>query len=170
MPRHQGGGHRMVKSWQSMGTNIIQSVSADVTGIVSGVVNNDHAFTVLRILGEWSFGADSVNVIDDTAAITVGVGVFSTDAATLGGTALPDPEDEPEYPWLYWKSALFEQTVAQQHSGGDPRIARVYEIDVKSMRKVKPRESLAMVFQYRDINGAPGVNIVMSRSRVLIAL
>ena len=162
-------GKRMVKNWRSFNTTITQSIAADVTGVVAGNVGLDELFTVLRILGSWHYGPGGVNVVNDAAAISVGIGLVSSDAAALGGTAMPDPEDESDYPWLYFKTVQFVQTIAQQHSDGDPRMAGRFEIDVKSMRKVKPRESLVTVFQYRNINGNPTVDLSFPRARVLIA-
>ena len=169
MARNFGGGKRMAKHWHSLGSNILNATSADVTGLVANFLSDDEPFTVLRILGSWGYGPGVVNVINDTAALTYAIGVFSSDAVAVGGTAVPDPEDEPGYPWLYYKSVLFEQTIAAQDSGGDPRISRFFDINVKSMRKIKPRESLAIVFQFRDINGALLVHFNAECCRVLVA-
>ena len=163
------GGKRMAKHWDNIASNIISAISTDTTFVQAGTISSDLPFTVLRILGGWSYGPGAVNVINDAAGITCAIGVFSTDAVALGGTAMPDPENEPGYPWLYWKSVLFQQTKAQQHSDGDIRMADRFEINVKSMRKVKPRESVAMVFQYNNVNGAPTVDIVSQACRCLVA-
>ncbi len=162
-------GTRMNKRWNKLGTNIAQSVSADVTGVVAGSFSYEEPFTVLRIMGEYQIFPSAVNVIDDQCAWTLGIGVFSTDAVTLGGTAMPDPEDEAEFPWLFWASHTMTMQVAQQHSNGDPQMALRRTYDVKTMRKVKPRETVVQVFQFRDIQGAPTYDLVFGRARILIA-
>ncbi len=165
--RH-GGFTRQRKHWVSMGTNITQQVSADVTGLVSGQVNRSSPFTVLRMIGEYSIGPGAVNVINDQCAWGLGIGVVSKDAADLGGTAMPDPIDEPDYPWLFWANHVLEMPVAQQDSLGDPRMVIRREYDVKSMRKIKVREALAQIFQFKDINGAPTFDLTWGITRVLI--
>ena len=162
-------GARMHKQWNSVGTNVIHAVSADITSVVAGSTTDDSPFTVLRVIGEVMFGPGAVNVIDDAAAITFALGVLPTDVVA-GNANLPDPEDEPDYPWLWWSIHFFAQSVAMQETGGDPRMAARIPFDVRSMRKVKSRESLVWVFQYRDINGAPTVDIVPGKARVLMAI
>ncbi len=161
---------RARKKWGEIGTNVINAISADGTFITGTGLSGSDPFTVLRMIGEFMFGPGAVNVIDDVAAISFGIGVFSNDAFTLGGTAMPDPEAEPNFPWLFWSTHIFHQTIAQADATADPRMALRRSFDVRSMRKIKPREILGQVIQYRDINGAPTVDIVFGKTRVLQAV
>jgi len=160
---------RKVKAWGHIGTNVIQQVSADVTGTVAVNLNRGSPFTVLRMIGEYAIFPGAVNVVDDMCAVSLGIGVFSLDAVTLGGTAMPDPEDEPQYPWLFWASHLFKQSIAAQNTDGSPAMGLRRAFDVRTMRKVARGQALAMVFQYRDISGAPTYDIAFERTRVLFA-
>ena len=164
-------GPRKPKFWSFIGTNITNAVSANSTLVLGAnfAMAGTDTLTVMRMIGGYLIGPGAANVLADSAAITIAIGIFSTDAVTVGGTALPDPEDEPGYPWLFWASHLFETTVAQQDSTADPRMAIRRSFDIKSMRKMKPRETLTFVMQFRDINGAPTMNIVAERTRVLFA-
>jgi len=125
--------------------------------------------TVLRMLGEYIIGPDSAPTAQDACTVVVGIGVFSADAFTLGATAVPDPAEEADYPWLYWASHDFfyaSTEVDPSHAGGSIRKA----FDIKSMRKMKPRETLGGVFQYVDTAGAPPLQMEFSITRVLVGL
>ena len=167
MARHTTGA-RQRKSWVSMGNNIINVLSSDATGIVAGGVTRDEPFTVLRMIGEWCIGPSQVNVINDTCAVSLAVGVVSTDAYTVGGTAVPDPESEVGFPWLYWQSFVLNMQKAQQDSQGDPFMSIRRTFDIRTMRKIKPRESLVQIFQYRDVSGTPFFDLAWGVTRVLI--
>ncbi len=105
----------------------------------------------------------------DEARVTVGIGQFSTDAVALGATAMPDPDDEPGFPWLYQMSHPFfynSTSVVDAQAGLSVRRT----IDIRSMRKIKPRESIGWVTQYVDVTGAPPLQIVVGKMRVLVGL
>ena len=163
-------GPRAKKRWAGMGTAITQSVSADVTGIVAGFVEDVDPTTVLRIIGEYTIGPGGVNVVNDQCVWILGIGVFSKDAVTVGGTVMPDPEDEAGFPWLFWAQHIMVMQVAQQDSQGDPLMALRRSYDIRSMRKIGSREVLAQVFQFRDISGAPTYDLSWGVNRVLLAV
>ena len=121
--------------------------------------------TILRMRGEVLFLFDSA---PEAASITIamGIGVVSTDAANAGVGSLPDPAGEPDYPWLYWKSiSLLSQTAgtaAEQNPIGQ---AFRLEVDSKAMRKIKPGQSLVVIYQTTT---AVAVDILQAHTRVLI--
>jgi len=160
-------GPRMSKHWAAIGSAELHLV-ANSTGLL-GVSNVEHpGETVLRMIGEYIVVPTAAPTAADAAILAFGIGVVSSDAAELGATALPDPNDEAEYPWLYWASHAFhfqDTSVDPSQAGGSIRKA----FDVKSMRKVKPRESLVFVVQYTNIAGSPPMTIVSGVVRVLTA-
>ncbi len=95
------------------------------------------------------------------------LGIFSTDAFAAG--AVPEPIEEAEYPWLYHKvhQVVFFSNSSTTAPGGS---WLRQSFDVRSMRKVGPRETLAWVVQYIDVVGAPPVTAISSLVRVLLAL
>ena len=95
--------------------------------------------------------------------------MVSTDAATLGATAMPDPLGEVDYSWLYWADHTFSYP-GTAVSGLEPFGSLRKSFDVRSMRKMKPRESLIMVVQYADSSGAPPLTFFAASTRVLIGL
>ncbi len=161
---------RMPKHWDSIGVSNVTVFSATSTAVIGGSLAQDEAWTIIRMLGEYLVGPDASTppVAGDHVAIGVGIAVVSSDAATLGGTAVPDPVGEAQYPWLYWK-------VHQMHfeTGDlDPSSATAsvrQSFDIRSMRKVKPSESLIMVADYLNITGSPAIIFAPGITRVLIA-
>ena len=145
-------------------------LSADVTGIVAGFVTTEIGLTVLRMIGEYTIAPSGANVISDVCVVSVGIGIVSSDAATLGGTAVPDPGVEFDYLWLFWQQHIMQQQVASQDSQGDPSMALRQGYDIRSMRKLKPRESLCQIFQYQDINGIPSYDLAWGKTRVLVGI
>ena len=162
----------MRKHWVGAG-----GTAADFTGDstvnlqqVGGTGGLADAFTVLRMLGGYTIFPTSAPVAGDEVTVSYGIGVVSSDAATVGASALPDPGTEPEYPWLYWAShALgYSNNSVQQITGaGAVRV----DFDIKSMRKIKPSESLVSVAQYNNVatGGNPPLTIVVGGLRVLVA-
>ena len=158
---------RQAKEWRVMAA-ISRGFTADATN-TGGSLNFSQPATVLRMLGEYSIQATSAPVALDAVYVTVAVGVVSTDARNLGATAMPDPAEEPEYPWLFWASHLMRwnsSTISENDGSGYLRRA----IDIRSMRKIKPRETLTWVFQYEDGGGNPPINVQNELTRVLVGL
>ena len=158
-------GLRQAKVWTFLGNGLASFVGNNTVSLSSVGFNN--ANTVLRMIGEYVILPDAATADEDVAEIGVGIGVVSSDAAALGDTAMPDPVDEPDFPWLYWKCHLmvFNQTGVDPNTlAGQGR----WSFDIRSMRKVKPRESLIMVVQYVDVVGAPPLQFGAARTRVLI--
>ena len=124
--------------------------------------------TVVRMIGGgFLMYSDSAPTGADAMSLTVAIGVVSTDAATLGATALPDPAAEPDYPWLYWKPlAIFAAATTVVSSDG-PGFQR-YSFDIRAQRKLKAGQSLALFAEYVDGNGTPPVRWHADQTRVLL--
>ena len=158
---------RMAKRWDAL-AGICDDFTAGETFLGSGSLNFDEAWTVMRMMGEYVLSPTSAPAVGDRAVVTIAIGVFSTDAIALGFSAMPDPNGEPSFSWLYY------QTHALSFSSVDPESASAaasvrYNFDVKTMRKIKPREGLTVVGQYVDVNGAPPITYCMGSIRVLVA-
>ncbi len=163
---HARGGTRQRKEWTSLGAGGEQHMTGTGTFLVQQV---DFLIpgTVLRMLGEYALVPTAAPADADFALIGVGIGLVSTDASTLGSTAMPDPGGDTAYPWLYWAShALHYQDtgVDPSHAGGSLRKS----FDVGSMRRFSPLESLVMVVEYTNGAGNPPITFVTGRTRVLV--
>ena len=168
MARSRDSRGRMPKHWENIGSTSATAFTATSTAVIGGSLTLDEAWTVIRIIGEYTVRGVGTLAAGDKALIGVGVAVVSGDAATLGGTAVPDPIGEPEYPWLYWAVHPMAFESADVDSPSATASIR-HVIDIRSMRKVKPRESLIIIAEYLDGNGAPPVDFHAARLRVLLA-
>jgi len=160
------GGRRMQKHWHSIPGN---SVAAAANGtFLMGTLALTGPFTVVRMLGDYAIGITSAPAALDEVAIAFGIGVVSSDAATVGPSALPDPFGEPDYPWLFWAEHwLFWTSTGTGPASAVSNVRRSF--DIRSMRKLKPRESLIFVVQYADVVGTPPVQVQVASTRVLVA-
>jgi len=103
--------------------------------------------------------------------VGIGIGIVTTDAFNVGITAMPDPQAEPSFPWLYWSVHALRAEIADgatspaDQSGS--KLERVV-VDSKAMRKVRPNQSLAIMFDAINLSGTGTVAIVVPRIRVLV--
>ncbi len=158
-------GRRMAKHW-----HVISGSTIGFTGnstFLSGSLALNGPWTVIRMLGEYIIAADAAPTAQDAVAIGFGIGVVSSDAVVVGSTAMPDPVDEPEYPWLYWAQHDFFFNDTSLVDGNVRSLRRSF--DIRSMRKLKPRESLVVVIQYADTAGSPPMQVLFAQTRVLVA-
>jgi len=166
MARRDFGGRKRRKQWVTIVGSDTDFVG-NATSLFAGTLLGNEQ-TVLRVLGEYIIDPTSAPVVNDSARISLGIGVVSTDAATLGATAMPDP-GSGEYPWLYWGThpMSFRSTTLDPSSAAST-VRRTF--DVKSMRKMALGQSLVAVAEYEDIAGTPPLTITLSHFRVLVAL
>ncbi len=125
--------------------------------------------TLLRFRGYVAaqMGESGIAILD-RMIITVGLCIVSTDAFTVGASAVPDPSGEPEFPWIWWKEFKLESgSAVDPAEGWGPRAQR-YEIDSKAMRKIKPGETFTYVVQATSTVGAALVHVDIGQVRVLI--
>ena len=159
---------RMPKHWHGITAGEIHLVGTgtQIVGAFSGVATTP--YTVLRMLGEYIIVPTSAPTAADAVLISSAIGVVSDDAVAVGATAMPDPLSDVEYPWLYWASHPFHfssTSVDPSQAGGSVRV----KFDMKSMRKIKPRESLVWVFEYFDVAGTPPMSVFAGDLRFLVA-
>ncbi len=154
---------RVPKEWSSIAS---ASLSLTANGTFLGASTTfGFPSTVLRVISGITIGPTSAPAALDEAHVTVGLGVFSADAFAAGAT--PDPETEPQYPWLFWKHySLFFPTTSADPSVLTGSVREMF--DIRSMRKLKPREDVGWVVQYSDIAGTPPLHVNIEQSRMLI--
>ena len=160
-------GPRKAKVWSFMDGGL-NGFTGNATSLLASVVSSGDAQTIMRMIGSYIIGPTSAPTALDRAFIGVGIGFVSTDAATLGLTAMPDPESEPDYPWLYWRSHALRFAGTDPESGSAESTVRV-DFDVKSMRKWPKRTSLVFVAEYVDSTGTPPLFIMAASTRILLA-
>ena len=152
------------KQWTSV-PGQSQNQVANGTVAASGSLGFSAPATILRVRGVIAVAFNGGSQIADEAEITMGLGVFSTDAVAVGGTALPDPGSEPEYPWMWFGTFLMLSPSVEE----DDTWSRIMmTLDTKAMRKVKPGESLVLVSEYLDIVGTPSLRLMVGQMRTLL--
>jgi len=119
--------------------------------------------TILRCRGFISALFNNTVQVGDILRLTFGLGIVSTDA--VAAVAVPDPDAEPEFPWLWWGQIFLDSQAAPEAWGIG---AQRYEVDTKAMRRFKPGTSLVWVMESTDAAGAPATNVRIGRTRVLI--
>ncbi len=141
-----------------------------VTAIATVISGSGLAFaipaTILRVRGYVTAAFDETKQVGDTMRIIFGLGIVSSDAFTLGATALPNPGGQAEYPWLWWGGGNLEAFVAAGEEAFGTTAFRL-EVDSKAMRKVKPGQTLAWIVETAGVAGAPVTSINFGQTRVL---
>ncbi len=122
--------------------------------------------TVVRIVGDVTIQyTPNSTVVDSLSIVDMGIGVSSTEAFTVGPTALPSPAVVTEFPprgWLYVASRPVSQQA--ESTGVLNEIAR-FQFDLGAMRKID-KGILFCVFQNEDILTGGAVRVT-GRIRVL---
>jgi len=162
----RGRGRRMDKSWVKLpGINLAMTAAGSSLGSNFGFTE---ARTILRMIGEYTISPTTAPSALDSCLITIGIGIMSSDAITAGSGSVVDPSAEAEYPWLYWKGHSFVFGSSSADPSSESGSVRV-DFDIRSQRKVKPREGLMIVAEYSDIVGTPPLTFSFAGARVLLA-
>ncbi len=157
---------RMLKQWTSI-PGRTDNLAADTTVGIGGFTPGEPV-TVLRMLGSYTITPRLAPVAIDEVDIGIAIGVVSLDAFTAGGASLPDPLGNPEYPWLFWvRHGFFFATTSADPSSAAGSVRQSF--DIRSMRKMKPNETLVRVVQYGNVTGNPDMMILNESVRVLVA-
>ena len=155
------------KSWAAAPGLILES-AVDGTNISGGLSFTIPA-TLLRFRGYVSAMFDETAQAGDLMVLTYGVCIISTDAFNVGATAVPDPADEPEFPWIWWGEMRLNSfgVLTDTRTGWGPAAQRI-EVDSKAMRKIKPGETVTTVIQRSNTAGAPVTLVDIGQLRMLI--
>ena len=167
MAHSLGRRSKMSKLWRDIGPGGSLMTVNNATTLL-GTLDFNQPETILRMVGEYSFGPDNsvAAIAGDRAVITVGIGLVSLDAAVAGASALPDPDGDSQYDWLYWRAhGYYVGSILT-----NPMIALRHQFDIRSMRKAKARQTLVFLTQYDIESLTPGVRFMQPRIRVLVGL
>ncbi len=154
------------KSWSAIPGIVIDPIGADTTSI-GGALSFSGPATILRCRGSVKAMFDETKQVGDNASFTFGLGIVSTDAFNAGAGSVPDPEAEPEYPWLWWGHLDLQSFVAAGEEAWGTTNQQL-EVDTKAMRRMKPGESLIWVVETTSFSGAPVSIVEIGITRVLI--
>ncbi len=163
MARH--GGRVQLKEWTSTLLSTI-ALTGDGTAI-GGSVGFAIPGTILRCRSYVQATMDATKQVGDLITLTFGLGIFSTDAFTLGASAMPEPAADSAYPWLWWGQMHLEAQVAAGEDSWGSSNQRL-EVDTKAMRRFKPTQTLGWVVESHASAGAPVTSVTFGTTRILI--
>ncbi len=134
----------MLKTWTgvTMGeTSILSTTQAALGGI--GITVSSRS-TLLRIRGNILVKA-TPDAIGDDAVAGLGIAIVSTDALVVGGTSLPGPLGDPDWPGWIWHQYVPLMAGSASLGGDDIGSFVRVPVDSKAMRKMGPNESIAVI-------------------------
>ena len=111
---------------------------------------------------------DESRQVGDGIVLTYGLGVVTTDAVAAGDASMPDPQSEPEFPWVYWTQVTLRGEITSMVEAEGTSSVRLRDIDSRAMRKMHPGQSLVWVLQRTGAFGAPVTLVTVADTRVLI--
>ncbi len=100
--------------------------------------------TITRIRGRVALNLDAT-AVDERAMILCGLMIVSADGFATGDAPEISTNANDEASWL-WTGALYVDSGGEA-AVNENRLIDVIDIDTKAMRKVKPGQTLALVFQ-----------------------
>ena len=101
------------KNWATI-PSLAAGVSTNGT-TQGGALNFLGPATILRCRGYVSAAFDQSVQLGDKFKLTFGLGIVSTNAFNAGAASMPQPDVDPEYPWLWWHSMNLEAFLAAGH-------------------------------------------------------
>jgi len=162
---------RMKKQWTSMPNSTTALTSAGTSIISGNLAFTTDVSTILRMIGQLVVTPLTDFTTTERSILTVAIGLFNSEAVAAGAASLSDPVADSNYPWLWWKSMVFLNSVGldlgENALGG---LTTRESFDVKSRRIVRPNDSLVMVGNYAQVVGGADMTVDVAHTRVLIAL
>ena len=141
--RDQGSRRRLTSWGEGPGDQSLTSISTTSFVILgSGIILLIPGLTVVRIRGELTLRFTSAGAADNGISFTYGIGIVSADAFAVGVTAIPNPQDDMEWPgWMWHGFTTFRAASATLADVGSASVVRI-PVDVKAMRKLGENEIL----------------------------
>jgi len=105
---------------------------------------------------------------------SLGIGIVSNDAFTVGQTAVPGPSSDPSWPGWMWHQYFHMTGIATQSAGQDTGVNAFadvlrIEIDSKAQRIFKSNETMFGMFERESEVGTAGLRM-FANTRVLAKL
>ena len=119
------------------GTAAIISAGAVVAG-GSGLVDNE--VTITRLIANMTCGLRSASA-DVSGSVAVGCAVVRTEAVAAGVAALPSPESDPDFEWLWYGVFPLRRLTSSQGTPTGADISLV-QIDGRAQRIVRTGQTM----------------------------
>jgi len=154
------------KGWSTSLCGLITGLdigaAAAAIGSVTAISQKDQ--TILRTRGQVYAQLDS-GAVDERVMVAVGIAVVSDPAALAGVGAIPTPDTEGSYDWL-WHGFLSVSSGAEGAVVNDSQHDRL-EIDSKAMRKIGSSDTLVFAAEICATVDQTGTVDLMYATRIL---
>ena len=165
MPR--GRGRRADYSWFSTcGVVNSMDLAVNTVGLGNGAIAVTTPLTITRIHGYFTAQLDAGGV-DERAMIAFGIIKVSNEALAAGAGSIPSPDTDADAEWIVhghlWVTSGAEAAIVNEGLF-DRKV-----VDSKAMRKAKPSDSLAVMFETCITNDQTGTVDLTYGIRVLSA-
>ncbi len=104
--------------------------------------------TIIRIRGHYQVYCNAVAAVSDRVRWGLGIGIITSDALAVGAVAIPGPLDDIDWGGWMWHETGWVGGIAFFGPGVIQGV-----IDSKSMRKIKPNESVVGMLEVADEDG-----------------
>ena len=167
---------RRPTEWFGKGLDLIGGVSASVSQDVIMATADFASYatpTITRIVGHLTYRLRSGTASPEISSTWFGIGLFDEDAT-------PNPKSELNRSgWMYTGSIILFQssgdrtywdgtTTQTQSMITHGHRSQAFEIDIRAMRKVGPRQRLMLSTQWTAVQGSPLAPGVIANLRILL--
>ncbi len=104
--------------------------------------------TIIRIRGHYQVYINAIAGVTDRVRFGLGIGIVTSDALAVGAVAIPGPLDDIDWGGWMWHETGWVGGIAFFGPGVIQGV-----IDSKSMRKIKPNESVVGMLEVADEDG-----------------
>ena len=122
------------------GTTVKQAFSA-------GLATTGPAATIVRTRGECLF--TTLTAVDADVTGAFGIIIVSSDAATIGITAIPGPISDIENDWYVWEPLNLHSRSTTESESSLTQSHRI-KFDSRGMRKIKLGDTSVLVLEIRS--------------------
>ena len=138
-------------------------VRSEIQGLGSTQAAGDSALGVSPISGLTllrSRGSIVVHMVADVASASMvvgcGLGVFNTDAFTIGATALPSPIDDIGFSWIWHKFFVLGPSIAAEAAAAEEILTTVRDdLDSKAQRVIGGDQTIGFMWDAFVLSGSP---------------
>jgi len=154
-------GARRAVVWANILTRLgsISIASGKTTGSLSGLgVSVGESMTLVRTRGYASLHFDPTGTAD-WVQVGLGLGIFTTDAFTVGQTAMPGPLSDADWDWVDHRVINFLPSISAAEGENAIALFRSFDIDTKAMRKMKTAQTLGWIAEVIVLSGSGSADI-----------
>ena len=171
MARHMTARRR--KGWLDIPSIQLDGITAAGTQLGGSLPFTGPGHTIERMIipSIGLFNRVAASAATESLKVVMALGIVSTDAFDAGAGSVPEPGDEPEFPWLFWTVL---NLVAVDASAGLEQPSMQYrtpDYDVRTKRKIGARQSLCWIVQHTEpVATTMNASLVIPNVRVLLSL